>query len=287
MSGILALSPEPAPVAWNPLPTAPRTAGERFRLDLEAQLSTGNFASEERNLRRMFDEAAEALREAGAEVLNPYEAGEFQGSFLNDLGSLAGRVILPGASAIPAAAGAEERRRRERAWDQAVTRLREERPDEADRYLTTAEVREMAARRARNAVEAARAAEGLGGGLGGFAGSVAGVFADPAQVLTLPLGAGRMAGPILSQILRAAAIEAGVAGATQAVVELRAAPYRQSLGLPDDGLAQIGMAAAGGAVIGGGLRGLIAGRRGGAGGGAGRGAGAGPAAGGGRAAGRA
>jgi len=103
------------------------------------------------------------------------------------------------------------------------------------------------------------AAGARGGGLGGFAGQAAGIFADPMQVLTLPLGAGRMAGTILSQVLRTAAIEASVAGATQAAVEMRAAPYRASLGLPDDGLAQVAMAAAGGAVIGGGLRGLIAG----------------------------
>ena len=62
MSGVLALGQEPRPLAWNPLPTAPRTNAERFALGLEAQLATGNFASEERNLRLAFDDAAAALR---------------------------------------------------------------------------------------------------------------------------------------------------------------------------------------------------------------------------------
>ncbi|QXM24341.1 hypothetical protein KO353_13990 [Elioraea tepida] len=142
-----------------------------------------------------------------------------------------------------------------------MSRLREERPEEAERYLYTHEVAAMARRRAQNAAAAAAAAEGLGGGLGGFLGGMAGIFADPIQVMTLPFGAGRMAGGVLAQIGRTALIEGAVAGATQAVVETRAGPYRQSLGLPDNSLEQIGMAAAGGAVIGGGLRALALGAR--------------------------
>jgi hypothetical protein len=259
VSGVLGLAPEVRPLAWNPLPTAPRTAAERFRLSLEAQLATGNWASEERNLRLAFDDAAGALREAGAEVENPFEAGEWQGSFLNDIDAAARRLAAPGVAAPLARQAEEERRRRELAWDQAVTRLREARPEEAERYLYTHEIRAMARRRAQNAAAEAAAPENLGGGLGAFAGSVAGVFADPIQALTLPLGAGRMAGAVLAQVARTAAIEGAIAGATQAVVETRAGPYRQSLGLPDDSLAQVGMAALGGAVIGGGVRALLAG----------------------------
>ncbi|MFN6954960.1 MAG: hypothetical protein ACK4PG_09205 [Acetobacteraceae bacterium] len=259
MSGVLALAEEVRPLAWNPLPTAPRTAAERFRLSLEAQLATGNWASEERNLRLAFDDAAGALREAGAQVENPFEAGEWQGRFLNDINAAATRLAAPFIAAPLARQADEERRRRELAWDQAVTRLREERPEEAERYLYTHEIRAMARRRAQNAAAEAAAPEDLGGGLGAFAGSVAGVFADPIQVLTLPLGAGRMAGTVLAQVARTAAIEGAIAGATQAVVETRAGPYRQSLGLPDDSLAQVGMAALGGAVIGGGVRALLAG----------------------------
>jgi hypothetical protein len=260
MSGVLALGEEVRPLAWNPLPTVPRTAAERFRLGLEAQLATGNFASEERNLRLTFDDAAGALREAGAPVENPYDAGEFQGSFLNDAMSAASLAVLPpGAAGARARIAEAERRRRELAWDQAVNRLREERPEDADRYLTTHEIRAMARRRAQNAAAESAAAEDLGGGLGGFAGTAAGIFADPIQVLTLPLGAGRVAGTVLAQVARTAAIEGVVAGATQAVVETRAGPYRQSLGLPDDSLAQIGVAVLGGAVIGGGVRAILAG----------------------------
>jgi len=260
MSGVLALGQEPRPLVADPLPTVPRTDAERFALDLEAQLATGNFASEERNLRRAFDDAAAALREAGAVVENPYEAGAWTGAFLPDLGRALGAVALPPtASLAERRAAEEERRRRELAWDQAVTRLREARPEEAERYLYTHEVAAMARRRAQNAAAEAAAAEGLGGGLGGFLGGMAGIFADPIQVMTLPLGAGRMAGGVLAQIGRTALIEGAVAGATQAVVETRAGPYRQSLGLPDGSLEQIGMAALGGAVIGGGLRALALG----------------------------
>lgn len=260
MSGVLALGEEPRPLVADPLPTVPRTDAERFALDLEAQLATGNFASEERNLRRAFDDAAAALREAGAVVENPYEAGAWTGAFLPDARRALGAVALPPtASLAERRAAEEERRRRELAWDQAVTRLREARPEEAERYLYTHEVAAMARRRAQNAAAEAAAAEGLGGGLGGFLGSMAGIFADPIQAMTLPLGAGRMAGSVLAQIGRTALIEGAVAGATQAVVETRAGPYRQSLGLPDDSLEQIGMAALGGAVIGGGLRALALG----------------------------
>ncbi|WP_027284489.1 hypothetical protein [Rubritepida flocculans] len=266
MSGVLALGPEPRPVAWDPIPTAPRGLAERFMLGLEAQLATGNFASEERNARRAFAEAQAVLAEAGERVENPYEAGRWTGDTLRDIPRALNWLIPPtpdrlvmGPTRFEQLASPEERRRREEAWDAAVARLRAARPDEADRFPTVAELRDRARRNAIEAEAEARRAEDLGGGLGDFAGRVAGVFADPIQLLTLPLGFHSAGGSVLRQVARVAAQEAAIAAGTQAVVELRAGPYRVSLGLPDDSLEQIGMAALGGAVIGGGVRAVLAG----------------------------
>lgn len=265
MSSLLALVPEPSTPAWDPLPTAPRTAGERFRLDLEAQLATGNFASEERNLRRAFAEAQRRMAEAGETVENPYEAGRWTGDFVQDLPRLLDRVtpptpvelIAPSRSRIMASD--EERRRREEAWDAAVERIRAQRPDEADQFPTAAELRQRAREQALQAEREARLPEGLGGGLGAFAGRMAGVFADPVQWLTLPFGVWRTGGPLLAQVARTAATEGALAGAAQALVETRAGPYRQSLGLEPDSAEQIGMAILGGAVLGGSARAVLGG----------------------------
>jgi len=153
MSAVLALGAEPRPVAWMPLPTVPRTQGERFALELERQLVTGNFAAEERNLGRAYEEAAVALREAGVAVANPYAA--FAGG---TFGQLRGLLTLSPAERDRIAA-------LERAWDAAVGRLRAERPQESERYLYSHEVAALARRRAETAAREAMAAEGLGGGL--------------------------------------------------------------------------------------------------------------------------
>lgn len=256
MSDLWGLRPLEPQAATNPLPTAPRSFGERFGGALEAQLATGNFFSQERGQRDQFEQAIAAFRAAGATVENPYDIGPGSG-FFDDLGRL-GAMLAPGLGPSRARAEARAREQRLAAWDAAARRLQEANPDAADTFPTAAEVRRRAELAAADALRQARAEEGMGGGFGAFLGSAAGIFADPVQVATLPLGAPyRIGGSLLAAVARTALIEGGVAAATQAVVETRADPFRRRLGFDSEAVSQIAMAGAGGAVIGGGLRAVL------------------------------
>jgi hypothetical protein len=247
MSELLGLGREPRPIAWTPLPVAPRTFWERFALDYEAERATGLSISRERNYALGFEAARQALAEDAPELANPYAA--FAGGFGAQLGGL--MTLSPAERAR-----IEER---ERAWDEAVERLRGERPELADRLADAGTIRRRADERARSMAEQAEAASGFGGGLGGFLGTAAAIFTDPVQVLALPLGVGRLAGTVLRQMGKAGLIEGGVAAGVQAGVEVGAGAYRAEIGAPGDSAERIAAAAAGGFVIGGALRGLIAG----------------------------
>lgn len=249
MSELLGLGREPRPVAWNPLPVPPRGFAERFRLDYEAERATGLSTSRERNYALAFEQALEDLGEpaAAAGLRNPY--ADFAGGFGAQLRGLLN--LSP--------AERDRQAERERQWDETVARLRIERPELTEKLRDAAAVRAEADRRARELAEEAERAVGLGGGLGGFLGTAAAIFTDPLQVLALPLGAGRLAGSVLSRIGKAALIEGGVAAGVQAGVELGAGAYRAEIGAPGDSAERIAAAAAGGAVIGGGLRALLIG----------------------------
>ncbi|MDW8399850.1 MAG: hypothetical protein RMK90_14950 [Acetobacteraceae bacterium] len=147
----------------------------------------------------------------------------------------------------------------EQDWDAAVARLRRDRPELAERLRSAAEIRAEADRRAAELARQAEAAVGFGGGLGGFLGTAAAIFTDPVQVLALPVGVGRVAGSLLTQIGKTALAEGAIAGAVQAAVEASAGAYRAEIGAPGSSAERIAAAAAGGAVIGGGLRALLAG----------------------------
>lgn len=256
MSEFWGLAPAETPIAENPLPTAPRSNAERFDTALEATLSTSNFFSQERNLRRQYDEAAAAFREAGVELENPYDIGEGSG-FFDDLGRIA-TIAQPGGGAARLAAERAIRDRRLAAWDEAAQRLSETAPDAPGTYPTTAELRVRANQAAAQALLQQRREDGMGGGLGAFAGSMAGIFADPVQAATLPVGAPwRIGASLLGAVVRTAVIEGGVAAGTQAIVEARADPFRRSLGFESEAIEQIAMAGAGGAIIGGGLRAVL------------------------------
>jgi len=90
------------------------------------------------------------------------------------------------------------------------------------------------------------------GMIGALAGGMAGSLADPFILSTLPFGAARG-----QSILRTALTEAGIAGATELVVQPQIQDYRTDVGL-DAGIKQaavnVSMAAGGGAIIGGGVR---------------------------------
>lgn len=251
MSELLTLGREPRPVAWQPLPVAPRGFWERFRLDYEAERATGLSTSRERNYALGFEQAladvAETLPDGAGGLANPY--ADFAGGFG---AQLRGLLNLSPAERDRIAA-------RERAWDETVERLIAERPELAEKLPRAADIRARADRRARELAEQAKAAVGFGGGLGGFLGTAAAIFTDPLQVLTLAFGAGRPAGSVLRQIGKAALIEGVAAGGVQAAVELTAGAYRAEIGAPGDSAERIATATAGGAVIGGGLRALLAG----------------------------
>lgn len=230
--------------AWNPLPTTPRTNAERFTLGYEAARQTGNFFSREMNRYAAFERAAEALREAGFPVVNPYAAPLERLEEVGPEGDATREGLIE-------------------AWRQAARQARQQHPDRAAEFLEPEEVEVGADRRAAETYRENRAAGEVGGGwLGGLAGEIAGTLTDPVQLSTLPLGASaRVGASVATRILGTAAIEGGIAGATQLVVETRAAPYRVSIGLPSEFGENVLGAAAGGAVLGGGVRALVEGWR--------------------------
>jgi hypothetical protein len=220
--------------AFNPLPTTPRTNTERFELAWEATRQTGTFFAREQNRYNAYARAGETLEGAGFRLANPF--------------------ALPGGDAREAGL---------QAWRDAVAQARAQFPDRAGEFMGPEEVERDADERAARAFRDNRAAgEVGGGGFGGFLGEVAGTLSDPVQLATLPLGAPlRIGGSVATRILTTALIEGGVAGATQLAVEARAAPYRQSIGLPSEFGENVLAATAGGAVLGGGMRALVEGWR--------------------------
>jgi|GEM_PF-1289796 len=126
---------------------------------------------------------------------------------------------------------------------------------------------EIAADVTRRRELAAKAAAGstASGSVGGFLGSMAGTLATPEQaaltLLTLPVGGvgGSFARTAIGRVLGTAAIEGGLGAGQQALVEAMSYGTPAEIGLPtptaDEILADILLAGAGGAVLGGGVRG--------------------------------
>ncbi|WP_206934113.1 zeta toxin family protein [Roseococcus thiosulfatophilus] len=257
MSDLFTLRPRTPQAALNPLPTNPRTISDRFGPAFDATQSIDGSLSEEGNLRAQFEQAAEAFRSAGVAVENPYDVGPGS-NFVADVGRVFTQTLPSPAGVIMGRQDQAERDRRLAAWDAAARRLQEENGDAAELYPNAAMLDVRARQAALEARRLNRAGDDMGGGLGAFLGQAAAIFTDPMQVSTLPVGAPwRIGASLLGAVVRTAAIEGAIAGGTQAVVELRADPYRRSLGLESEAAQQIGMAAAGGALIGGGLRGVL------------------------------
>lgn len=139
-------------------------------------------------------------------------------------------------------------------FDQIAT----ERPDLKLAYPTDEQ-------RQQTAVEKAQAARGevarldarpgtFGSGAGSIAGGIVGAMTDPLNIASMFLGAGAASG-----ILRTALVEGGLAAGSQAVIEAGTAPFKQQVD-PKYGLGEavesIAMAGAGGAIIGGGVKGI-------------------------------
>ncbi|MBP2290714.1 hypothetical protein [Azospirillum rugosum] len=136
--------------------------------------------------------------------------------------------------------------------------LKGERPDLNLSYPTDDEIQAGAvakAQKAKGERDALSAKPGsFSSGAGFVLGDIAGAMTDPLNIASMFMGAGPAAG-----ILKTAAIEAGIAAGSQAVIEAGTAPFKQQVD-PQYGLADaagnIAAAGAGGAIIGGGLKAL-------------------------------
>lgn len=134
--------------------------------------------------------------------------------------------------------------------------LKAERPDLDLAYPTDDEIQAGAvakAQKVKGKRDALAAKPGdFGSGAGFLLGDIAGAMTDPLNIASMFAGAPPAAG-----ILKTAAIEAGIAATSQAVIEAGTAPFKRQVD-PQYGLVDaagnIAAAGAGGAIIGGGLR---------------------------------
>lgn len=254
MSGLLALGhTRVSQVALNPLPTAPLTSGERFDIAYEAQRLTGRSNSRDIAMYEAFERAADAYRQAGVTLLNPWSLSDEIAPGEAEAEAFLGERFRPG----PTRQSALE------AWDKAAERLRAQHPDRAAEFRDAAGVEEFAGARARAAAEAAKRAEASPtGGFGAFAGTTLSLMRDPVQIMSMPFGGSVRAGVSTgARILSTALTESAIAAGAQTLVETNAAPWRAQIGLPSDFGKNVVEAGVGGAVIGGGLRGLVEGYR--------------------------
>lgn len=113
-----------------------------------------------------------------------------------------------------------------------------------------------AARARKGSEDLSRRSTGAGSAVGGFLGMTAGAMTDPINLLSLGFGASGSAG-----ILRTALTEAAVSGLSESAVQASTFDRKKridpSFGA-GDALAEIGAAAAGGAILGGGIKGIAA-----------------------------
>lgn len=125
-------------------------------------------------------------------------------------------------------------------------------------FPTVEEFRAQADRKAQEARKEsealARRSTGWGSAIGGFAGAAGGAMTDPVNLLASGFGASASAG-----ILRTALTEAGINAGSEALIQGGTFDRKQRLDpnfTAADALMEIGAAAAGGAVLGGGIKGL-------------------------------
>jgi hypothetical protein len=231
----------------SPLPTVPATNMERLAAEWDNQRLTYGTGSGARSLHEAYERARETLRSAGFDAPNPvdYDATALGGIFR----ATGGRDQIA------------------QQYAAIVEQARKQHPDRAAEFLLPEDVQREADK---TAVGARRRAEMLeqvgGGGAGALAAQIGAAVIDPVNVLTMPLGAGRIGGGIARQILLGALAEGAVGAGAQIAADLNpfgagGAWERQRLGLPMDVGANALEAFAGGAVLGGGLRGLVEGFR--------------------------
>lgn len=139
-------------------------------------------------------------------------------------------------------------------FDQVST----ERPDLKLSYPTDEQRQQTAvekAQQARGEVARLDARPGtFASGAGGIAGGIVGAMTDPLNIASMFMGAGAASG-----ILRTALVEGGLAAGSQAVIEAGTAPFKQQVDPKwgvGDAVESVAMAGAGGAIIGGGVKGI-------------------------------
>lgn len=238
--------------------TIPRDFGERFTLDWRAARSPDRSFFYDVRMHNLWEDALDKLRVAtGKSYPNPAAFADPQSQLANVLRFGTRRDL-------------DKEREALAAFDEARTAQF----DLPDPRRFDDKVRGEATARRKEAQQAALASYGAGG-LGAFLGASAGELSHPAQIVTLPLGASYAAANIariglLRFMGRAALTEGAVAGATQAGVEMFDAPLQAQLATDGPGsgnefgdrIDRILFAAAGGALIGAGLAGLVGAARG-------------------------
>lgn len=233
-------------VNTNPLPTVPRDFWETEAMSYEADRSTQASDSRYRAEWSAYERAADELRRFGPMGPNPSA----------DPDSNEGTVM---------GGGAQGSRLRE-AWQKRIEQLQAERPEEAEslgRFLPDAIEKDARER----AVTANRDYETLGQvqgmSLAGTIGGARAMIRDPLNIITAPIGAGTggAAASMGLRILRSAVIESFVGGASSLAIDASAAPFRVQAGMPAGVGENLLMGMLGGAVIGGGVRGIHEGWR--------------------------
>lgn len=232
-----------------PLPALPKGFSERLGLEFDAFRATERSISEEVGLYLSYEQAGEAIYKATNErPANPMAAAPDS------------RLDTALRGLLFDTPGIDRRRQAVEEWDKAVKRLKEQHPDAAIDLRDSEQVRQEAERRAleaRQQADRAAIVPTVGGEIGAFAGAMGGALTDPLVAATLPFGAGRTAATtIAGRILRAAAVEGTIGAGAQIGVEIQAQPFRERLGIESNPLFNILAAGAGGAIFGGGLRGL-------------------------------
>ncbi|MGP1254924.1 MAG: hypothetical protein ACTS10_10955 [Kiloniellales bacterium] len=225
MTDVFSLNPiEEDRIAFNPIPTTPGDWGETFSLWNEAG-ERDWFNSRHQLLRSGFSDEIQRVRDLTGEVVrNPITDQSFD-------------------------------------WDSDITRLRQAYPSIAGDLRTREQiensvyerVQELAQRQQEQAMAAAPWTAQIAGSL--FAG-----LRDPLTLLTAPIGLGAGgAKTAIGAVVRVGAQESALNAALQIASEATNADFYRQLGIENDPLANVAMAAAGGAVLGGGVRGLMEG----------------------------
>lgn len=231
----------------NPLPTVPATNMERLAAEWDNQRLTYGTGSGARALYEAYEPQRQLLRSLGFDAPNPVDADAtaLGGIFR----STAGRDVV-----------AQE-------YAAIVAKARQQHPDRAAELLMPDEVQKKADDLARAARTTAENMERVGGGgAGALAAQIGAAVIDPVNVLTMPLGAGAIAGGAARRILLGALAEGAVGAGAQIAVDLNpfgqgGALERRRLGLDMELGAGVVGGFLGGAILGGGTRALVEGVR--------------------------